>query len=247
MSGRGAWPRSGAGGTLQSAGVPGPYYMIGVGSWGTDARDINHRATAYAVIAIQRRVKHLMNVPSLAVDGSYGPDTADAVSDFQRRHTDEGLTVWGGVGLDTARFLFRNRLARVCDHDAIVCGFVTNESAWDPGAVGFVDDQDLGLSQINGRAHPTYTEAERFNPTLAFEFTDQYLTAALRALDGRMIDAIVSYNLGVGGWSSTYDRTVGARGWIEDGRPDTWTPPGQTQPRDIKGYYTRIMTACKTV
>lgn len=247
--GRGAWPQSGAGGTLSQDGTePGPYYTVGrgmatPGSEGHHSEFLDERAVWHAVVAIQRRLRFLVD-PHLRITGRFTPDTRAAVMAFQEQHP--RLTPWGGVGPETAKLLFRHRLSYICRHDREVCGFVTMESAWDPGAVGRVDNADLGFSQINGRAHPDMSEDERFNPTLAFEFTDEYLTSALRQLGGNMTDAIVSYNLGVGGRNSS-GVLVGTRAWIADGRPDIWTPPGQEDARNIKAYYTNVQTACDRI
>lgn len=256
LGGRGAWPNSGQGGTLNVDGDgPGPYYRltayggppyVGEAAALDPDADLDARAVRYGVISLQRRLQVLVD-PSLRITGRFNPRTADAVVMWQRTRPD--LTDWGGVGPQTAKSLFMRRLRTLCAHDTVVCGFISSESAWDPGAVGRVDSRDLGLGQINGGAHPDLTEAERFNATVAFEFTDNYLTRSLSIFDDspaswRMIDAVVSYNLGVGGMDS-HGTMVGARAWIAEGRPDVWVPPYQDDPRDIKGYYTRILTACE--
>ena len=115
----------------------------------------------------------------------------------------------------------------------MVCGIVQNESGWDPGAVGYVKPVDIGLAQINGDSHPDMSERERLQPEFAFNFIISYLLNAMKALDGNLDDAIVSYNLGI----------TGCKRWIAAGRPEIYTPPGSTT-RNVWAYIDRIKTAC---
>jgi hypothetical protein len=241
--GRSAWSKTGVGGTLEWDGrTPGRYYCLAaagmplVGSGGWTSKDVNERATHGAVLAIQRglsrrgfRVKRT---------GVYDVDTRNMMRRFRREVMGETDT-WGGVGPATAKALFMPDLRLVCKEAGlttqwtVVCGVVQNESAWDPGAVGYVKPVDIGLAQINGDAHPDMSEKERLNPIFAFTFIVNYLRNAMKALDGNIDHAIASYNLGI----------TGAKRWITAGCPEIYTPPGST-PRNVPAYVERIKHAC---
>ena len=77
------------------------------------------------------------------------------------------------------------------------------------------------------------SERERLQPKFAFNFIISYLLNAMKALDGNLDDAIVSYNLGI----------TGCKRWIAAGRPEIYTPPGSTT-RNVHAYIERIKTAC---
>lgn len=241
MNGRGAWAVSGKGGTLQTDGKrPGPYYCLAasgtrkVGDIEKGA-DINGRAVKAGVVAIQRALGRRRF--KVKVTGVFDAATKAAVAKFQSANM-PGQNPWGGVGPETAKALFlwdvkvRGEAGGV-DWRA-VCGIIQNESNYDPGAVGYLDPTDLGLAQINGRAHPDLTEEDRFQPMTAITFVVEYLTSAMETFHGNERDAVASYNLGAGG----------TRTWIKAGRPDMWTPAGAKTPRDVKGYIDRILSAC---
>ncbi len=247
MAGRGAWSK--VGGTLSIKGdAPGLYYRTPasgtnyIGKTINEA-DPNQRAVKGAVKAYQSALNRRMNL-SLTVDGILGPVTSKAISDFQKSR---GEYVDGVIGPKTSKSLLFADLQKVGRQyrlanpgtsvisDEILCGVISSESGWDAGAVGYVDDEDLGLAQINGPSHPQWSEAQRLEPNTAFVFVFNYLkdslaTAKIVTID----DAIASYNLGVGG----------AGKWIDAGRPDKWKPTPTSAERDVRGYITKIKTAC---
>lgn len=239
--GRGAWPKTGQGGTVEWDGrTPGRYYTLAatgmplVGSGGWQSRSGDERAVHGAVLAIQRAL-NLRIKAGLEVNGRFDRPTRDAASRFRRSIGQDG---WGGFGRFTAKSLWLPELQALCHQRGIeqwevVCGVVQNESGWDPGAVGYVKPVDIGLAQINGSAHPDMSEQERLSPTFAFNFVISYLLNAMKALDGNLDHAIASYNLGV----------TGARRWIAAGSPEIYTPPGSV-PRNVPAYIDRIRSAC---
>lgn len=253
MSGRGAWANSGLGGTLNVTGTgPGPYYVLSdggpwVGSAGLEAdATANERAVTGAVKAYQHGLHRRLDVP-IKFDGQFGPRTKQLVKDFQ---VSVGISDWGGIGPDTSKMLLfpdlrfvvnkrRDEVGPLGDMitPVLVCGVITMESTWDAGAVGFADEHDVGLAQINAQAHPDMSEEERLQPVTSFNFVFDYMLAALRA-DGieDIKDAVASYNLGIGG----------TRTWIRAGRPSLWTPPGSTVERDMDHYIYTIRNACKS-
>jgi len=239
--GRSAWPKTGEGGTLEWNGkTPGRYYCLAapgmplVGSGGWRSKDPNERAVHGAVLAIQRALRRRLDT-KLEVTGVYDRATAEAASAF--RHG-IGQDSWGGIGPYTAKELWLPELKALChrrgiDQWEVVCGVVQNESAWDPGAVGYIKPVDIGLAQINGEAHPDMSERERLSPTFSFNFVINYLLNAMKRLDGNLDHAIISYNLGV----------TGAKRWLAAGAPAMYTPPGSV-PRDVLAYVDRIRNAC---
>lgn len=244
MTGR-AWPSDGRGGTLNAGGTgPGSYYVLGygvglVGSRGFGDPDLLYRAVAYAVRAIQRRLD-----ATLTPDGVFGVKTGAAARAFQ---TANKLVSDGAVGPKTAEALFAPTMAHLATPtvpECLLVGRTHAESGFDPGAVGYADSNDLGLKQINVHYHPDMTEEACFAPRLAILKSIDLHQAALDALDGNQRDAVAAYNLGIGGWSTTYGRLVGCKAWIDVGRPDWWTPVGSNTPRDVKGYIDASLSYC---
>lgn len=236
MSGR-CWPVDGTGGTLNAAGTgPGPYYVLAaddsssVGG-GEDSAQVTTRAVFYGVLALQRALRRLQPIP-LAIDGIFGQETAAATFRFQQKAK---LGADGVIGPKTAKALFTPAVKRLATADVPSClllGQIQNESMFDPGAVGYVDDRDLGLLQINGHWHPDMTEPERFAPLFAIDYAVGIYEANLAHLD-ELSDAVAAYNLGLGG----------AKSWIEHGRPDVidYYPTG---PVHIRDYIDRILANC---
>lgn len=251
MTGRGAWSVQGIGGTLEygadGSTRPGPYYALAigdtpkVGSGGWKAASVNERAVHGAVLAYQRALnRQLGGLPGfdvIVVDGVYGEATRDAVFRWQKRQPKfRDISVWGGIGPSTSKWLLMPTLRTwVADElEAVVCGLVTQESGWDVGAVGFVDDDDIGLGQINGPANPDLTERERLRPSVAFPYVQHRVEVGLENFDGNLRDAVASYNLGFGG----------ANSWIKAGRPDMWQPTPGATPRNVRTYIDFILSAC---
>jgi len=247
MPGRGAWSVKGRGGTLaygpDGTTRPGPYYMkastgkrlVGAGGW--ESPNANRRAVHGAVLAYQAALNAALPKLGLKIDGKFGQRTGEAVTAWQQRQPKEAdISVWGGIGPSTSQGLLMPTLRATVHPDLVqvVCGLITQESSWDAGAVGWVDMHDVGLAQINARAHPDMSEKQRLDPGVCFKFVEGYLNTALDALGRNLRDAIASYNLGIGG----------ARSWINAGRPDIWTPSGASSSRNVKAYINTILSAC---
>lgn len=251
MTGRGAWNAAGKGGTLSIDGKkPGMYYRVpatGTNYIGKVVDPVNpdQRAVKAAVKAYQAALNRRIGT-KLLVDGILGPVTGKAIVDFQKSR---GEVADGVVGPKTSKALLFPDLSTVVVAQqkaypgnavitpVVVCGLITQESGWDAGAVGYVDDADLGLAQINGPSHPEYSEVQRLDPLVAFGFVFGYLrTSLVNDKIETIDDAIASYNLGVGG----------AVNWIKAGRPDKWKPTANSAERDVRGYINKIKTACLT-
>lgn len=151
------------------------------------------QAVNLAVKAIQTRCHDLLT-PTIAVtgiDGVFGSKTATAVRAVQ---TKLGLHADGIIGPNTTKAMWRPLLVTKGKITAAIqCGLITQESAWDPAAIGYYTPQDTGLVQINRNAHPDVTLAQAFDPKFAFAWMVQYLTLALAKYP--LLDAaIASYN-----------------------------------------------------
>lgn len=241
MAGRGAWNNAGVGGTkkFKDAKSPGPYYFDRVG-YDQGTRDNNELAVWNAVKVYQKALNKAQG-SKLLVDGLYGTSTTRVMTEYQQKMVvkDPTVVVWGGIGPETSKMLLypilsetftkyntNSRLTAI-----IVSGIINQESNWDAGAVGYVDDNDVGLAQINSKAHPEFTFEQRLQPEVCFKFVIDYMDDSLKLLDNNIRDSIASYNLGVGG----------ARKWIQAGRPAIWKPTPTSAPRNVKAYIDTIL------
>jgi Putative peptidoglycan binding domain/Transglycosylase SLT domain len=242
-AGRGAWPSSGLGGTLNAGGTKaGSYYRapavssmrmpglagaIAVRS-GT-ACSINDYAVHRAVQALQPK----FGITGDDADGILGPGTSQAIRYYQRTH---GLLVDGAVGPATCRALFEPAVIEAAfEADSshagtlrtIVVGTMTVESGFDPGAVGVETPRDLGIAQINGPAHPSMSVDARLDPAIAIPWMVRFIDDNLKSFEYDVDAAIAAYNLGVSGsWA-----------WVKAGYPQWY------RGRDVHAYVTKIKEA----
>ena len=218
-TGRGAFPRTGRGGTLSPDGTkPGRYYAAPAKGMDMPGRaiqpggklatngSIDDYAVFMGVLAIQ------VAVGCRAQDGLYGPATARDVTAFQ---SGAGEAADGVVGPATARALFRPLITKLTSNQTAVTictGIVGWESGWDPGTVGQTTPMDLGICQFNGPAWPQMNEAYRLTPTRVIPVMVNEITARLTTFHGSEVDTIASWNLGIGG----------ATQWAAAGHPHQW-------------------------
>lgn len=159
-TGRAAW--TSRGGAITLTGRQGYYaYVAGeplVGSAGIHAADLDHRAVAWGVVAIQAALNWHAQKTVVVPDGVFGPGTAAQVAAFQKAQhrypftdTAHPADPSGAVGKGTAFALFSPVLTAYCEGSGVPAGIahgvVELESAWDPGAVGSTTPQDEGLAQ----------------------------------------------------------------------------------------------------
>lgn len=245
--GRGAWPGNGRGGTLNFKKGPGPYYLLGR-DWQTpglaavlrfvDGQQIpfDELAVHYGVKAIQQLLNDCEGIDDIKVDGIFGQTTSNLVKEFQKRAS---IAPDGIVGRTTMKNLLFLPLLRTSNQQSFdwrpVWGILESEGNWDPGAVGSMDDDDLGLAQVNVNAHPSVTTEQAFDPMWALNFIVGYLKNASTHFDGNIRDTVASYNLGI----------TGAKQWIADGRPDIWQPSWSKFSRTPNGYINQILDAHK--
>lgn len=254
--GRGAWNSKGIGGTLRKTTVkktvtigPGPYYMLHPSSLGQVGikgyfanlgllpEDLNDNAVHHGVIAIQVLVAGL-GIPC-PIHGVYDVETDTAVRKAQGQL---GLVADGIVGQSTMKKLLLPLIKRVAKEQMNqdwrpIYGVLANEGAFDPGAVGFLDAEDLGLAQINMPSHPDVKFADAFCPSYAVKFVAGLLGQALSVFHDER-DSVAAYNLGIGG----------TRSWIAAGRPDLWSPPhAPDRERNVKKYIDNILKASEGI
>jgi len=245
MSGRGAWNSRGVGGTLTRRNgqiVPGAFYVAAEGDQRINIKvfrqlrngitpDINDLAVFLGAKAIQK----LLGFDERGQDGIIGPLTDARIRNKQRELK---VTVDGLIGRNTMKAMLMPLVMEAEKKHGvrwqILCGKLTNEGAWDPGAVGASDPNDLGLSQINVLAHPQVSPEEAYDPEFAIDFGARFMKENLNAFNGNERDAVAAYNLGAGG----------TRQWIAAGRPDVWQGSWMSSPRNVKAYIDRILNSC---
>jgi hypothetical protein len=145
---------------------------------------------------------------------------ARAAMDFQKA---AGLVVDEECGQITLRELFRKRIEwaeRAYWLPAKSLGKkIALESAFDPVAIGFADEADKGIVQVNIRIHDV-TEADAFTPSYAIPWAAGYLFDQKKAVEERADTwraARAAYN--VGNFYATEWMKAGfpASGRVEDG------------------------------
>lgn len=199
--------------------------MAEYGAWTTDYYLTTPRMGGkgdriqYAIESIQVELAYNGFTPEAALVGTFDPATRAATVDFQRK---SGLKTDGIVGPYTARALCQKRIFDASNHHSVnpllTAGIIRVESAYDFGAVGFVDHRDRGLGQINSAAHPTITDIEAYTSSFSIRWVAKYMQAALQAfMDDEC--AIASYNLGYGGarsWCANKSSNVGATAYVQN-------------------------------
>lgn len=195
--GRGAW-------TLRGKDNNSVYYEYIVGKpidGGNPKADSFHSAVHSGVEAIQSLLNaagatwsSTFDTRPLTTDGEFGPLTSAKVKYAQG---ELGTVADGQVGVKTMKALLLPSIRKVQNAHKIpgdyLCGLIRWESNWDPGAVGYVTDNDHGLVQINSHYNPAVTVALAFNPEFAIEWAGKRLAASLVKY-GDWEPAIASYN-----------------------------------------------------
>jgi hypothetical protein len=241
--GRGAFPSSGLGGTLNASGTAlGAYYRApAVGSVnmiGLTAARAERDGTSVSVndYATYMAVRWYQKFFSATVDGIWGPKTDQLVKAWQSKN---GLVADGVLGPKTSRAILvplANAESKSVNSAhpelaGLVRGHVSWESNWDIGAVGGSTPQDLGLGQINGPSHPDMTIQDRLTPEKALAWVANFVNFNLKAFSYNVRDAVAAYNLGTGG----------AYSWIRSGRPDVWVN-SSGRSIEVKKYIDNVLS-----
>jgi Putative peptidoglycan binding domain len=153
-----------------------------------------------------------------------GTVAATLIREFQR---DSGLTDDGIFGPATSAALFKPRLLALQTANRIPDDLLRKqsklESALDPGCVGWSDQDDKGLVQVNIRIR-SVTAVQAFDPAFALPYLASELANVHDSL-GDWDGAIAEWNVG-GYW---------ARHWVAAGKP----PDGAYDPKYDIDWYTR--------
>lgn len=242
--GRGAWPSSGTGGTINFAGTkPGSYYRAPAPGSGLEmiglkgARAVkNGTSVSINDYATYKAVQAYQEFFDATPDGIWGPKTDLSVKAWQKKN---GLVADGVLGPKTSKAIFKSMAEKAAtsvnpahpELKKMVIGHISYESGWDAGAVGGLTPADLGLGQINGPAHPDMSEDERLDPEQAILWVARFVNSNLVAFNYSVRDAVAAYNLGQGG----------ARSWIKAGRPDSFVnSAGRTV--EVKRYIDNVLS-----
>jgi soluble lytic murein transglycosylase-like protein len=144
---------------------------------------------------------------------TFGKGAEQATKEFQQAHPDCGPAD-GIIGPKTAMVLWRKQKLEVERKNGIpdhwLAKQITHESANDPAARGYIDQNDRGLDQISKIHHPEVSDKQAFTASFSIPWHGEMLyEAAAIFLDWEV--AVVSWNVGIGG----------ARVWLELGKPQT--------------------------
>lgn len=194
---------------------------MGVGAWSWFYRQ------GFAADGDVRKADGIYAIKQELVYNGYGHDVVltlpffgrFAVAETKRFQKDHGLTADGVVGPNTARALFRKRIANTETMLSIPSSLLGKllhlESNDDPVAEGVVDENDEGIAQVNLPSHPDVSEPDAHNPAFAIPWAGRYLKGLYTATGAKDWDvALAAYNVG----------TALAKKWLAAGKPATGGP-----------------------
>lgn len=186
----------------------------------------NNSPRAYGVVAIKRELlARGFTAPGFLTESPVIGDSADAViRQFQEA---QSLTVDGVVGPNTTEYLFEHLIAQAEDlkkvPDRLAARLIKLESSEDPGAIGWSDQDDKGLCEINILIrHITIPQA--FDVHFAVPYLCNDIAGAFLEL-GDWEGALASWNVG-GFWAGK---------WVAAGKPTS----GAWDPKNSVDWFTR--------
>ena len=80
---------------------------------------------------------------------------------------------------------------------ALFAGMIQQESGWNPTQIGY-DPNDVGIMQINKRAHPEVSQEQALDPTFAIPYGARLLRNYIDQM-GSTRGGVAAYNVGVRG------------------------------------------------
>lgn len=164
--------------------------------------------------------------------GIYDRATYRAVVNFQKTR---GINADGKIGSVTSRKLFTKRMNELTVTyglaPKVLCGLVTQESGFDPAAVGFVNPSDRGLVQINASAHPDVSDEYAFTAQSALQWGAERLSNAYEYFSSKTSDESLAWKCAIANHNSPAD----AKAWVTTG-----SPPDE----QIANYVARILQHC---
>lgn len=173
---------------------------------------LDYKAVHYGVKALQHRLNKMGYLPALVEDGHFGTTTHQAALWAQRKL---GVVVDGQIGPRTSAAMFWPSITYIARHTnrptctaaqlaQAVGGIASHESIFDPGAVGQLLIDDLGLVQINGPANPLMTFEDCFDYAKALTYCANRINAAYGTYQ-RLDYAVASYF--VPAWAEQWAKT----------------------------------------
>lgn len=181
----------------------------------------------WAVASFQKRLKMLGHFDR-EIGGVFGGGTENAVKKFQKQ---AGLKADGIIGRVTAKAILQPYTRRMQTlygiPDNLICGQITQESGWDPAAVGAFTDPtrgvDRGLVQINSWAHPDIEDHLAFNAAFAIEYGAKRMRSTFRGFYSSLTEeqqgnadlVRLAWDCAVAGHNSPAD----ANEWWTTGKP----------------------------
>jgi hypothetical protein len=176
--------------------------------------DLNHLAVNLGVKAIQARINSLGYEPKLQADGVLGAKTGAGIKWVQAKLN---LRADGRLGPATAQRLWRDYVTWFAAWrgapPAHLHGLMSAESNGDPGAVGYLTPSDLGLFQINIKAHTYITPEQAFDPVFSTDYTARRLAEARRQFSGKGVALQTNCSI------AQHNAPAWARQWYQDGYP----------------------------
>lgn len=186
---------------------------------GTPERDVNYQAVSLGVKALQRRANEyatMYGFGKVSVDGNYSPLDR---RQYRLLQGHLGLYVDGIIGPATCKAIWRDLIIFYADIYNVppehVWGMTSLESAFDPGAVGYVTPSDRGLCQINLVAHPAISVEQAFDHHYAFNYTANRLRKARDQFYGQ--GTVLQRDCSI----AQHNSPLAAQQWYKTGTPPT--------------------------
>jgi putative peptidoglycan binding protein len=170
--------------------------------------------------AMDHEVRAFQDKQGLIVDGILGPATGRAL--LQQRTFSVVANMWRPPGL-----------LDQCLRDTR--GIIQHESAYDVGAIGYVDSGDRGCTQVHvyTSSGPSINLSQAIRPALAIPRLVAQLVRLTHDYDADA--AVVSWNCGEGG----------AQWWYENGKPTTGSPSWWPGPEPLGQRATEYLAAVR--